>query len=398
MKKQLQINVLEAAKQRISWTFDTCKKIYVSFSGGKDSTVLLHLVIDEAIKRNIKVAVLFIDWEVQYNLTIEFVELCFNMYKDHIEPYWICLPLLTTNSCSQFEPEWTCWDIDKKDLWVRDIHKLSIHDKNKFPFYYNSMTFEEFVIEFGKWYSNNELTAGLIGIRTQESLNRFRTINSEHKKCLENKKWTTVCTNNLIYAYPIYDWTANDDWIYFSKFKKQYNKIYDLMYYAGLTVNQMRICEPYGYEQKKGLWLYHLLEPELWNKAVLRVNGANTGALYSNEPGIIMGNNKFNKPENHSWQSFAMLLLNTMPTKTSEHYKNKIAIWIKWYNKKNIEIQDELPKDTGSKDMPSWRRICKVLLKNDYWCRNLNFSPTKMSNYENYIKSIQKKRELWNII
>jgi len=41
-------NVLTAAKQRISYTFDHFEKIMVSFSGGKDSSVMLHLVMEEA--------------------------------------------------------------------------------------------------------------------------------------------------------------------------------------------------------------------------------------------------------------------------------------------------------------------------------------------------------------
>ena len=30
---------------------------------------------------------------------------------------------------------------------------------------------------------------------------------------------------------------------------------------AGLTVHQMRICQPYGDDQRRGLWLFHLIEP-----------------------------------------------------------------------------------------------------------------------------------------
>ena len=55
-KRKLGIDVLTAAMDRISWTFDTFNKIIVSFSGGKDSTVLTHLVMEEAIKRDRKVA------------------------------------------------------------------------------------------------------------------------------------------------------------------------------------------------------------------------------------------------------------------------------------------------------------------------------------------------------
>ena len=83
----LGINVLEAARERISWTFDNFPKIYLSFSGGKDSTVMLHLVMAEAIKRDKKNGVLFVDLEGQYKLTIDHIQECYDLYADNIEPY-----------------------------------------------------------------------------------------------------------------------------------------------------------------------------------------------------------------------------------------------------------------------------------------------------------------------
>jgi predicted phosphoadenosine phosphosulfate sulfurtransferase len=70
VKKYQKQNVLEASKERISYVFDNFNKVIISFSGGKDSTVMLHLVMDEAIKRKRKVAVMFIDLEGQYDYTI----------------------------------------------------------------------------------------------------------------------------------------------------------------------------------------------------------------------------------------------------------------------------------------------------------------------------------------
>jgi len=72
-KRGLGISVYQAAQERIAWTFDTFDKIYLSFSGGKDSTVMLHLVMAEAEKRGRKVGLLFIDWECQLTLTVDFV-------------------------------------------------------------------------------------------------------------------------------------------------------------------------------------------------------------------------------------------------------------------------------------------------------------------------------------
>ncbi len=66
------------------------------------------------------------------------------------------------------------------------------------------------------------------------------------------------------------------------------------MHAAGLSLSQMRLCQPYGDDQRRGLWLYHLLEPQTWGKVVARVNGANSGALYVEERGNVTGYNKIN--------------------------------------------------------------------------------------------------------
>ena len=87
---------------------------------------------------------------------------------------------------------------------------------------------------------------------------------------------------------------------------------------------------------------------------------------------------QLDKPAQHTWKSYALFLLDSMPEKTAEHYRNKIAVYLHWYQKKGMmDIPDTQPAEIGSKDVPSWRRICKVLLNNDYWCRQLSFSPTK---------------------
>lgn len=395
------MDVLTAAQERVSWTFDNFEKIYLSFSGGKDSSVMMHLVMDEAKKRNRKIGVLFIDWECQMEMTINFVEKMFDEYIDYIEPYWLSVPMKTWNATSQYEPEWTAWDVEKQDLWVRKPNeKYSITNGNKFPFYYYGMPFEEFVPAFGQWYADGKDCACFVGIRTQESLNRYRTIASNNKETFDNKKFTTSVVNGLWNVYPIYDWDTKDIWVYTGKYKKSYNKLYDRMYQAGLTIHQMRICEPFGDEARKGLWLYQVIEPQMWAKVCLRVAGANTGALYCNEKGSVLGNHYISLPDGHTYESFANHLLNTMPTKTASHYRNKLTVYIKWWMDRGYP--DGIP-DTADKQLesngkaPSWRRVCKTLLRNDYWCRGLGFSPTKSNAYKKYCELMKRRREKWGI-
>lgn len=399
-RRYLGIDVLTASKERIKWAFDNFEKICISFSGGKDSTAMTHLVMEEAKKRNRKVALLFIDWEIQYKLTIEHVQHIYDMYKDYIIPYWVALPLLTDNACSMYEPEWISWDKAKENLWTRKPPKIAITDENYFPFYYYKITFEEFVPLFGEWYGEGKSTACFVGIRTRESLNRYRTLTNKKKNKFEDKMFTTCVTDNVYNVYPIYDWSAEDDWKYFGKTKKPYNKLYDRFFQAGLTLHQMRVDEPFGDTTRRSLWLYQIIEPETWGKMVLRVNGANSGSLYSRDNGNILGNRSITLPKGHTWQSFSNFLLDTMPKKTAEHYKSKIAVYIKWYmNRGYVDgIPDEVDKQMEKQnDVPSWRRICQTLLRNDYWCKGLGFSPTKQSAYNQYLERMKKKRKEWNI-
>lgn len=90
--------------------------------------------------------------------------------------------------------------------------------------------------------------------------------------------------------------------------------------------------EPFGPEQRKGLWLYHVLEPETWARMCERVSGAASGALYANESGAYFALRKrITKPPHHTWRSYAMFLLDVMPERTAEHYRNKIAVYLRWY-------------------------------------------------------------------
>lgn len=400
-KKQLKQNVFDACIERINFVCDNFEKIYISFSGGKDSTVLLHMLMDVAIEKHKRIGVLFIDLEGQYKMTIDHIKNCFDMYKKHIEPFWVCLPIHLRNAVSVYEPFWVCWDQDKKDAWIRDMPKDAISDTNFFPFFRDGMEFEEFVPEFGEWYSNGDGDcACFVGIRADESLNRFRTIARFDKKMYNNIRWTTKVTEHTYNVYPIYDWRTKDNWIYHYKNQdKPYNKLYDIMHKAGLSIHQMRICQPYGDDQRKGLWLFHLIEPETWARVVARVNGANSGAMYVNESGNITGYRRISKPQGHTWKSFAELLVNSMPDKTREHYQNKILLFQKWWMERGYpdSIPDEAPYELEAKKLvPSWRRICKSLLRNDYWCKGMSFTQHKSDAYKKYLKLMKRRKKEWN--
>ncbi|CAH2606078.1 putative PAPS reductase/DUF3440 domain-containing protein YbdN (plasmid) [Rhodovastum atsumiense] len=422
-KRYLDIDVLTAAKERIAWTFDRFpERLYVSFSGGKDSTVLMHLACAEARRRGRRIGLLFIDWEAQMEMTIAHVRHMLAEYADCIEPHWICLPLRTTNACSQIEPEWAPWDPAKRDIWVREMPPEAF-PADRLPFFKPHDTFEEFVRDFAVWYSGGKPTACLLGIRGDEASTRYmdvvdrggrdridpdtgEVVRIGHER-LEGRSWTVklnlgTADAPIYNCSPIYDWRTEDLFTYLGKFGLAYNPLYDMMHKAGLKLSQMRICEPYGDEQRKGLWLYHIVEPETWQKVVNRVAGANTGALYSRERGNVAGVGKVRLPPNMpTWKAYAEFLLDTMPHATAEHYRSKIATWLRYYQQHgypDLNIPDSKDGDTGVKDVASWRRVCKCLMRNDYWCKTIGFSPTKTQSYERYQRIMARRREEWGIM
>jgi len=404
-KRPLGKSVYDAAVERLHEVFDEFEHVYLSFSGGKDSGVLLNLAVEVARERGrLPLDVLLVDLEAQYAHTIRYVER--TLARPEVRPHWVCLPLHLRNAVSQVQPHWLCWNPDKKDAWVRPMPEAPgvVSSETHYPFFYRGMEFEDFVPEFGEWIADGRRTCCLVGIRSDESLNRFRTLINDRKETLGGRPWTTRQTRDTYTAFPIYDWRTEDVWTANGKFGWDYNEIYDLMHLAGVPLSQQRLCQPYGDDQRKGLYLFRLLEPETWIRVVTRVEGANFGCRYSKTRGTVFGNFKVSLPPGHTYESYANFLLDTMPPYLAAHYREKIDKFLAWWyanGEKKLgvsypPIPDEAdPKMESQRKVPSWRRIVKVLLKNDYWAKGLSFSQTKreMSRQLALIASFSEEHE-----
>lgn len=391
-----EISVLEATKSRIAETFDTLERLYISFSGGKDSTVMMHLVCQEARKRGRKVGVLIIDLEAQYSATIEHINNMIDEYADCIDLHWFCGELLLRNAVSDFEPKWCAWDSAKQEIWVRQKPEKAA-DLSQYSFYVPRMEFEELMVIFGGWYAQGKSCGAFIGIRSDESLHRYRAIVSRKDGLMMNgKKWTTKITGGVYNIYPIYDWRTEDIWLFHAKHQElSYNKIYDLMTRAGVKFSNQRLCQPFGDDQKKGLWLYQILEPETWYKLLNRVSGVNSGALYCQDTGNINGTNKISKPDNYTWKEYTNFLLKSLPKPMQDNYKERFKKFIGGWKKRGYKtIPDFAPHDLEVKQWaPSWRRMCRCILRNDFYCKGLGQTQPKSEAYGKF-KDIQKMKTM----
>lgn len=409
------INVYDAAINRYDIVLNDFDNYYISVSGGKDSSIMLQLMAQEARKYRKKFSVLYIDLEAQYQATIGHINALIDATKDVVENwYWCALPLSLRNAVSAIQPKWICWDKKDEKKWVREYPTkredvvLVTEDSlpNGWDWFFRGMEFEEFIIWFAKWFNETHggKTAAGIGIRSDESLNRFRTIVSDKKERYKNYPWTTRahCKSEVLNCwnfFPLYDWRTEDDWTAVAKLNLIFNPIYELMYKNGLSIYEQRLCQPYGDDQRKGLDQYRTLEPETWEKVLNRVEGVNFGNIYCRTS--LLGNIKSEKPDNLTWEQYAVFLLESIgiyAPEVRDHYHTKIKTFLQWYEKEGIspdQIPDEADKKLeSSKKAASWRRIARAIEKNDFWMSRLSFGETK----KDVQRLFELKKKYHNII
>ena len=399
MKIYTDKDVYTAAMERFDIAFSEFDNIYLSVSGGKDSSIMLQLAAQAAKKHDKKLSVLYIDLEAQYKATIDHINELIDTVKPVLDEwYWVAMPLSLRNAVSAIQPKWICWDLKDKKKWVRDyptkrkdiiLCTENNHPKEWDSWFFRGMEFEEFILWFAKFFNERHggVTGAGIGIRSDESLNRFRTIVSEKKERYKDFSWTTRvhCKSKILDVYnffPIYDWRTEDDWTAVAKFDLKFNQIYELMFKNGLSIHQQRLCQPYGDDQRQGLDQFRYLEPETWEKVLNRVEGVNFGNIYCRIS--LLGNIKSEKPNEMTWEQYAIFLLESIglyAPEVRDHYHTKIKTFLKWYEDEGISI-DDIPdkadkKLESAKKVASWRRIARAIEKNDFWMSRLSFGETK---------------------
>lgn len=437
------MNVLKAAQNRLARIFADFENVLVAFSCGKDSGVLLNLAYSYAKQHGLlaKLGFYYEDYEAGYRFTDEYAERAFaNLEVER--KFWLCLPISAACSVSMYEPRWIPWDPDKKDIWVRPMptgkHVINA-DNCPYPFVKGTKGFDA-RIQFSEWYAQKYgRTAVLIGIRAQESLTRRAIFTSQHRVLMhERLRYSKTLGDSICNFYPLYDWKTEDIWAANAKLGFDYNRIYDLYYQAGLSIDQMRVASPFHQSGQNDLKLYRVIDPGNWGRMVGRVNGCNFGGMYGGT--TAMGWRKITKPEHFSWKQYAEFLISTLPDvskkKFTHHVTRLLREWSESGRGRNPEVikimeQEGLvlentrvrckrctkPKlyeivkiqsgdflDETSIPMfrlcPSWKAVCIAIMKNDYTGIYLGCTRTKDQNIikqralERYAKLAEKKRVL----
>lgn len=423
-------NVYQASIERLDFIFANFERIYISFSGGKDSGVLLNLTLQYMRDRGItrKIGVQILDNEANYDHSLEFMHSILKKNLDLLDVYWCCLPITLPCTVSAYAIEWQCWGNRDKERWIRPMPSepyIVNFENHPFDFFEEDMSYDHFWDGFSEWYSQGKTCANLIGIRTAESLNRFRAIMNDRKETMKGMMWTKKNTEHTYNCYPIFDWRTEDIWTANARFEWEYNKLYDIFYKAGVPVHKMRVASPFMSESKSSLNLYRVIDGHTWARLCARVQGANFIAHYGKQ----LGYKSLKLPPGHTWKSFTKFLLATLPKEVSENFKRRFIqsflLWGRLGRGLPTEIIDEMRSKGykfklngftahGSKTLQrvriqrfpdhvddischnsmvaSWKRFAVTILKNDHTCKYMGLAPTKeQAQRQRYIMEKYKK-------
>ena len=306
------VDTLTAARLRMKWIFDNFDTVVVSVSGGKDSTVCFELAYAEAQSRGRTIKCMFLDQEAEYQASIDIVS--DYMTRPGVEPYWYQVPIYMTNATSYTDDMLFAWEPGA--TWVRDKHPISIHAEEGAPdrFY-----------DFVEWFDNKfgEGAVHIVGLRSEESLNRYRSVTAN--PAIPGVNWSTKTKSGAVKLYPIYDWSFEDIWTFIGNHGIRYNRVYDYLWSKGKRIPEMRVSNLIHEKAFGSLATLQEFEHETFERLAARLNGVHMAGIYAGEP-IVLDAKKLPSAFK-TWKEYRDFLLDTatIPEEKKARFRERWA-------------------------------------------------------------------------
>ena len=263
-------DVLTAARQRLVNIFNNGLPIYMSFSAGKDSLVLAHLVLglvqDGKINAE-QLIVQFIDEEAIYPCienTAKKWRKKFMLVGAKFE--WYCVEVRHYNCFNSLENDesYICWDSTRQADWIRQPPSFAIryHPRLR-P---RRDTYQDFLPRI----TRDGLA--ITGVRMAESLQRL-----QYFAYLKSHGYDLTKRGQL---FPIYDWKDADVWRYIYENNIDIPEVYLYLWQTGHNKHQLRISQFFSIDTARSLVKMNEYYPDLMERIIKREPNAYIAALY----------------------------------------------------------------------------------------------------------------------
>ena len=270
VKREGEKTVLEAAKKRIVNAFSNGKKVYISFSGGKDSLCLLDLVLKLAARGEIDPSLMIVEFIDEEAIFI-CIERTVSEWRKKVllaggQFNWFCLEVKHFSCFNHLEEDesFICWDSTKKNVWVRKPPPFAIREHPRLKNRVN--TYQEFLMK------HNADGICITGVRMAESLQR-----SKYMAYSFSSK-SGLARGNMV--WPIYDWRDSDVWRYLYEEQVDIPEIYLYLYQTGSRLNELRVSQFFSVDTAKSLVKMNEYYPSLMDRIIRREPNAYLAALY----------------------------------------------------------------------------------------------------------------------
>ena len=282
--KSLRQRILHT-KSIIHEIMDITPNPLVSFSGGKDSGVMVELALQCAAERKQEVTVDFFDQEIIPFQTAEYVQR--QMGRPYLNLRYWCLPLRENNAGSK-DPWWWPWEPAKEKFWVRPIPEFAITKHPCLQLNDKGVCEDDLISFYQKLQRWSGGSIVMLGQRAEESPARRAftyNIKTVQQEDLDMYRRLYIISSAKFKgcrrSYPMSEWLLEDIWGAVDCYKWDWNKAYVVMHNSGVSPKNARIGPLFGEEPMNSLWSVMRCFPEVWTKLEHRVSGPQAVSRYS---------------------------------------------------------------------------------------------------------------------
>ena len=259
----LDINCVDAARERIRHVYNTFDDVAIQFSGGKDSTAILYLAKEVHEERGLgPVKVIFRDEEMVSPAVARFVEEVKNY--PWVDMEWYCLPAIQEVWVLGTRELILLWDKSREEQGrlIRDVPPWAITAES---FGLDRRQPLPEAMDYYTMQGKKGMTAFITGVRANESMIRYRSIVQKLHENYIVQPYRLKKSIPLRFAKVIYDWTSNDVMKFLEEHNAPYCEYYDI---AAMTGSNTRVGIPLHSVAIRRIGDVIATEPEFYDRLV----------------------------------------------------------------------------------------------------------------------------------